>query len=109
MPNEALESIKAIVKGFKTLTILTLVTDIQIDAAGKATPTHGTAERGCYTEIDLVGGDIKNYIGAGLGDEEYDRVTKFHATQVEKGQQVIQNTIGALKDAAKLIKELTTS
>ena len=109
MPNEALESIKEIVRGFKTLTIVTLVTNIQVDAEGKASPKPGTADKGCYTEIDLVEGDIKNYIGKGLEDEEYDRVTKFHANQVEKGQQVIQNTIAALKDAAKLIKELTTS
>jgi len=117
MANEALDTIRKIVKDFTTLEVVTLVTDIKVnkqkqpDGSEKVTYASGDEkiDRGCITTIDLIDGDIRNYIGKGLVNEEYDRVTKFHSTQVEKGQEVIRSTISALKDAAQMIKELTTS
>ena len=117
MANEALETIKKIVKDFTTLEIVTVVTNIQVNkqkqSDGSETVTYvpedQSIEKGCLTRIDLVDGDIRNYIGKGLEGEDYDRITKFHATQVEKGQEVIQGTINALKDAAQLIKDMTSS
>ncbi len=117
MANEALDTIRKIVKELTTLEVVTLVTDIQVskqqqpDGSEKTTfaPQDQAVGKGCVTTINMIDGDIRNYIGEGLVDEEYDRITKFHLAQVEKGQEVIRSTISALKDAAQLIKELTTS
>ena len=119
MPNDALDTIKKIVKDFTRLEVVTVVTNIDVkknkqpDGTEKVTfvpEDQKIIDKGCYTTIDLIDGDIRNYIARGLEEgEEYDRITKFHATQVEKGQEVIKGTITALKDAAYLIKELTTS
>lgn len=115
MSNAALEKIKEIVENFVSLEVVTLVTNIKVTTPKdpkektKYISEEKTIEKGCVTTIDIINGDIKNYIGTGLVDEEYDRVTKFHATQVEKGQEVIRSSISALKDAAQLIKDMTTS
>ena len=117
MANEALDTIRKIVKELTTLEVVTLVTEIkgdkqqQADGSEKTTfaPRNDAVGKGCVTTIDMIDGDIRNYIGEGLADEEYDRITRFHSTQVEKGQEVIRSTISALKDAAQLIKDLTTS
>ncbi len=117
MANEALNTVRKIVKDLTTLEVVTLVTEIQVnkqqqpDGSEKTTfaAQDQAVAKGCVTTINMVDGDIRNYIGDGLADEEYDRITQFHSTQVEKGQEVIRSTISALKDAAQLIKELTTS
>ena len=117
MANEALQTIKDIVKDFANLEIVTMVGNIEVkkepqtDGSTKVSfePEAQTIDKGCITTINLVDGDIRNYIGKGLTGEEYDRVVEFHTLQVEKAREVIQGTITALKEAAQLIKELSAS
>ena len=113
MANEALDSIKEFAEKLKTLEIVTMVTAIQEekttqDGASQVSfvPAEGKVNKGCVTKIDLIGGDIRTYIGDGMTDEEYQRITAFHSQQVEKGQQVIERTVLTLKDLAKAIRDL---
>lgn len=112
MANEALTKIKEIIRDLKTLEIVTVVTNITSrkddDGRIQFLPEEKTIEKGCVTIIDLIEGDIRNYVGPGLAGEEYDQITNFHARQVEKGYEVIKSNISGLKDIAKLIKELAS-
>lgn len=111
MASEAVEKLVAGLKSLSELEITTVVGDVTFEISqnelGRPTvalrPTGATpvALNGCYTNIDLAGGDIQNLIDATFLQDDKAAVLTFHREQVTTGREIVRTNVDMLIKLSK--------
>ena len=98
MAKEAIEKLVEGLKSLSELEVKTVVGNVEftIDGDGNAKlKESSSALKGCYTNINLVAGDMRNLIDEKY-TEEGDRVLAFHREQVKTGREIVRNNVDVL-------------
>jgi hypothetical protein len=109
--DSAKELLKALADGVKelaTLRIITAVCPLEIRVKGVAGATQdgiepkvGEVKDGIVTIIDLVQGDVKNFMTDSIRQDDKKSLFDFHASQVTMSRDIIAGNIKALADLAR--------
>lgn len=79
-------------------------------SAHNVDPSHVDPSHRMHTRINIVNGQIDNQIGSRfIRDKTYDELREFHLNQVKRGQAIIHQNLGALKELFGFLMDTTAS
>jgi hypothetical protein len=91
---------------FVTLKVTTVVGKFEFDPkTGEVTP-KGADQKVIQSKINIVEGDIQDYVDDAYADDADHPMRKFHKDQVDNAKQTVNDSIEAFKSLVSVLVDL---